>query len=298
MYTILGATGNVGGKVATILLGKGEPVRAVARTADHLEPLKARGAEVHAGDLRDTVFLTRVLRGSKAVFTLIPPHYTAVNFSAYQDEVGENIAKAVRDAGVTAVVNLSSVGADLPSGTGPITGLYRQEQRLSAIPSLKVLHLRPAYFMENTLMNVPLVKGQGIMGSALRGDVLMPMVATRDIANVAAQHLLKRDFKGSTTRYLLGERHISYDEIAAVFGKRIGLPGLKYVQFSYTDADKGMRAAGLSADVCRVFIEMSKALNEGIIGLPLVRTSENTTPTSIEEFADVFAHAYGEAKAA
>lgn len=288
----------MGGKIAEILLAKGEKVRVVARTAERLAPLTARGALAFAGDIRDTVFLTRVFRGSEAVFTLIPPNYSVENFGAYQDEIGESIAKALRDAGVAYVVNLSSVGADLPAGTGPIAGLYRMEQRLNSIPALNVLHLRPGYFMENTLTNISLIKGKGIMGSALRGDVKIPMIATRDIAYHAAERLMKRDFVGSSIKYLLGERHVSYNEIARIFGKRIGVPSLAYVQFSYEDAEKGLRAAGLSPDVCRLFVEMSKAFNDGVIGPYLVRTRETTTPTSLEEFADVFAHGYEEAKAA
>jgi uncharacterized protein YbjT (DUF2867 family) len=298
MYTILGATGNVGGKIAEILLAGGEKVRVVARTAERLAPLKARGATVHAGDIRDTVFLTNVFRGSEAVFTLIPPNYAVQNFGAYQDEIGESIAKALHDAGVVYAVNLSSVGADLAAGTGPIAGLHRMEQRLNDIPALNVMHLRPGYFMENTLMSLPLVRSQGILGSALRGDLKMPMIATKDIAQFAAEHLVKRDFVGSMVKYLLGERHLSYNEIAGVFGKRIGKQGLRYVQFSYTDAEKGLLSAGLSPDVCRLFIEMQKAFNDGLIGPYLVRTRENTTPTSIEEFADVFAHGYEASRAA
>jgi len=298
MYTILGATGNVGSKIVDILINKGEKVRAVARSVERLAHLEARGAEVHVGDLRDSAFLTRVLRGSKAIFTLIPPHYAAADFAAYQDEIGESITKAIHDAGVTHVVNLSSVGAERSDKTGPIAGLHRQEQRLNAVPILNVLHLRPAYFMENTLMNVPLVKTKGIMGSALRGDLRMPVIATKDIAKEAAERLLKRDFSGTSVKYLLGERNVSMEEISKIFGKRIGLPGLTYVQFSYKDAEKGMIAAGLSPDVARLFVEMSMAFNNGLVGADLVRTKENSTKTSIEDFADIFGHLYDVAKAA
>ncbi len=298
MYTIFGATGNIGSKIVEIILGKGEKVRAVARTADRLAPLAVRGAEVHVGDLHDTSFLTRVLKGSKAVFTLIPPHYHAENFSAYQDEIGESIAHAVRSAGIPHVVNLSSGGAELPAGNGPIAGLYRMEQRLNAIPHLNVLHLRPAYFMENLLMNIPLVKSKGIMGSAIRGDLLMPMIATRDIAAVAANHLIKHTFTGSSVLDLLGERDLKLNEVAGIIGKRIGIPGLAYVRFPYEDAEKGLLAAGLSQDMSRLYIEMSKGFNEGKVGSGIKRTRENTTPTTIEEFADVFANLYGGQRAA
>jgi hypothetical protein len=43
----------------------------------------------------------------------------------------------------------------------------------------------------------------------------------------------------------------------------------------------------------RLYIEMSKALNDALFAVNIPRTKENTTPTSIEEFADVFAKIYG-----
>lgn len=292
MYTILGATGNIGSKIVDILLRSGEKVKAVARTAEKLAPLAARGAEVHVGDLKDTVFLTKVIRGSKSVFALIPPHYTAADFSAYQDEVGASITQAVRDAGVTHVVNLSSVGAGLPGGTGPIAGLYRQEARLNAIPILNVLHIRPAYFMENLLMNVPLIRTSGIMGSAIKGDLAMYMIATRDIARIAADHLVKRDFSGSVVEHLLGGRKLTLEEFARILAPKIGVSGLKYIRFSYEEAEKGLRAAGLSPDVSRLFIEMSAAFNEGRIAYDIPGKGPEPLATSIEEFAEVFARIY------
>jgi len=44
---------------------------------------------------------------------------------------------------------------------------------------------------------------------------------------------------------------------------------------------------GFSADVSRLFVEMSKALNEQLI-MDIPRTKENTTETPFEEFAELF----------
>jgi uncharacterized protein YbjT (DUF2867 family) len=298
MYVILGATGNVGSKVTDILLQKGEKVRAVARSADRLRTLVRRGAEAMAGDGLNAEFLAQALKGASAVFTLIPPNLRPTDFLAYADAMGESIVAAIRKAGVAHVVNLSSIGAELSEGTGPIVGLHRQEKRLNAVPGLNVLHLRSAYFMENLLMNIDLIRSRGIAGSAIRGDGLFPMIATKDIAASVADHLVKRDFTGSSVKYLLGQRDLSLIEATAVIGKKIGKPGLSYVMFPYDEAEKGLVAAGLSADMSRRYIEMSRAFNEGRVGAGLVRTPESTTPTSIEEFADVFAALYRDAKAA
>lgn len=292
MIVILGATGNVGSKVAEILLSKSQEVKVVGRNAEKLQVLVKKGAEAAAGDMKDTGFLTGAFSGADAVFVMIPPHYQAVDFWAYQNDTGTSIATALQNSGVRYAVNLSSQGADLPDGTGPIKGLHDQEVRLNKLPDINILHVRSTYFMENLLMNIPLIKGSNMAGSAIRGDQKFAMIATRDIAAFVAERLLKRDFTDKSVRDLLGQRDVSMNEAITVIGKKIGKPDLKYVQFPYEDAEKGMVQAGLSADVSRLFIEMSSALNNGVFAVGIKRTKENTTDTSIEEFADAFAKIY------
>lgn len=299
MYTILGATGNIGSKVADILLKKGDKVRVVARTADRLRQLVGRGAEGMVGDALDAEFLTRAFTGSEAVFTLIPPNYGADDFIGYADDVGGSIAKAIADAGTTHVVNLSSIGAELPEGTGLIRGLHRQEERLNAIGGLNVLHLRPGYFMENLLWGIELIKGKGINGSAARGDLKFPMIATKDIAREIADRLVKRDFTGSSVKELLGERDLRLIDATAIIGRKIGKPDLSYVMFPYDEAEKGLRDAGFSPDVSRLYIEMIRASNENTIYGRQGRTAESTTATSLEDFCDeAFVPSYKTVKAA
>ena len=129
-------------------------------------------------------------------------------------------------------------------------------------------------------------------GGGIKGDVKFAMIATKDIAPVAADHLLKRDFSGKTVHELLGERDISMDEVTQVLGEKIGKPDLGYVQFSAEDAKKGMMDFGLSDDVSDQMIELDQAINDGIFAVNQPRTTQNTTGTAIEEFADFFAQVY------
>jgi uncharacterized protein YbjT (DUF2867 family) len=267
-------------------------VRVIGRSAARLQQFVDRGAEAAVGDLKDSGFLTRAFTGATAVFAMIPPDYTATDFRAYQNEIGASLATAITNSGVRYVVSLSSQGAELSDGTGPIVGLHDQEERLSRLAGVNVLHLRPGYFMENLLMNIPLINQLGITGSAMNGDRKFAMIATRDIAAHVAERLVKRDYTGMHVHDLLGQRDLSLSEATDVIGRRIGYPDLRYVQFSYEEAAQGMTEMGFSADVCNLFIEMSKALNDGIYGVNRPRTPENTTPTSIEEFAETFADAY------
>jgi uncharacterized protein YbjT (DUF2867 family) len=298
MIAILGATGNVGGKIAAMPTAKHEPIRVIARTEDRLKPLVGKNVTAFAGDIGNGEFLVKALEGVDAVFTLIPPNPTAPEFLSYADRIGGSITKAVETAKVKYVVNLSSIGAEQAEATGPITGLRRMEERLNGIRGLQVLHLRAAYFMENLLWNIDLIRSKGIAGSAVRGDVRIPMIATRDIAAYAAERLVKRDYTGSSVRYLLGQRDLTLAEAAGVIGSRISMPGLPYVAFSYDEAEKGMVAMGLSPDMSRTYVEMARAFNEGKIRVP-DRTSENTTPTTIEEFcSEVFVPAFTQKMAA
>ena len=89
---------------------------------------------------------------------MIPPYYGTEDHRAYQNKIVENTARAVREAGVTHVIHLSSEGAELAAGTGPILGLRAHEQRLNGLAGVNVLHLRPADFMENLLMNIDLFR--------------------------------------------------------------------------------------------------------------------------------------------
>lgn len=292
MYVIMGATGNIGSKLANILLDKGEKVKVIGRSAERLKPFVDHGAEAAVGDVSDVGFLTNVFKGADAVFALIPPVYTANDFRGYYNEIGANIVKSIQESGVKHVLFLSSHGAHLPEKTGPVKGLYDVEQKLNKLDDVNVLHLRPTYFMENLLANVGMIKNMGMNGGTIKGDVKFAMIATKDIAPVAADHLLKRDFSGKTVHELLGERDISMDEVTKVFGEKIGKPDLEYVQFSAEDAKKGMMDFGLSDDVSDEMIELNQAINDGIFAVNQPRTAKNTTGTSIEEFADFFAQVY------
>ena len=291
--TVLGATGNIGTALVHQLLRQGHQVTAVARPSTRLDALAQAGATAKAGDAHDAAFLTEALRGADAAFLMIPPNVTAPDVLAHMDQVGEATAQAVRAAGLKNAVHLSSIGADAPAGTGPVVGLHRQEARLNAIAGLHVVHLRPAYFMENLLANAGMIQHMGIMGSAMRPDLQFPMVATRDIAARAAGLLHDGGFEGQTVHYLLGPRNYSQQEATAAIGHAIGRPGLPYVPFSYDDAKKGMVGAGLSESMVGLYDEMTRSMNAEKLMMHEKRDAASTTPTTLEEFAQtVFAPAF------
>jgi uncharacterized protein YbjT (DUF2867 family) len=299
MIAIMGATGNVGGKIAAILAKRNESLRVISRSAERLRPLVGKTVTAFAGDAGNTAFLVKAFTGVDAVFALIPPNPTAPEFMRYAGTMGESIARALEITGVKHAVYLSSVGAELEGeGTGPIWGLHKMEERLNTIKGLNVVHMRAAYFMENLLWNIDLIRAKGITGSAIRGDLKIPVIATKDIAEYAAERLVKRDFTGMSVHYLLGQRDLTLTEASGIIGNKISKPDLPYIVFPYDEAEKAMVGMGLSADMSRTYVEMARAFNEGKIKAEK-RTTGNTTPTSVELFCDeVFVPAFAQGKAA
>jgi uncharacterized protein YbjT (DUF2867 family) len=282
MISVMGATGHVGGEVARRLLKAGQKVRVLGRSRERLASVQ--GAEALAGDAGDAAYLTDAFRGADSILTLLPPDLRSPDYRALQDRQGEAIVRAVRDSGVPYVVFVSSVGADQPSGTGPIAGLHAQEARLRKLTGTAVLALRPGFFFENFYASLPVMKDQGVIADAVAPDVALPMIATRDVAEVAARALQARDWSGFVVRELLGPRDLTHAEAARIIGRAIGRPDLPYVQLPYADMVGALVGAGLSQDVATTYVEISRAFNEGRVRSLEGRQASNTTATSLEDF--------------
>jgi uncharacterized protein YbjT (DUF2867 family) len=296
VYAILGASGNTGAIISDSLLSKGKKVRVVGRDAGRLQRFVRKGAEAFTTDMSDAAALTKAFGGARAAYLLLPP----ITTREAQERQSDAIAKAVKESGLRYAVYLSSYGAHVPEGTGPVTGLHSSEQKLNAIGGLNVLHLRAAYFMENNLAAIDMIHGMGLFGHVLLPDLKLPMVATRDVGDYGAQRLLDLDFAGKQTRELLGERDLSMAEATAVIARGIGKPDLRYEQFPYDRMQQALIQTGFSPKKAAVYIEMFKAINAGVLAAQEPRSPENSTPTSFEQFVqDVFAPSYhGKASAA
>ena len=299
MYVVLGASGNTGHTVARNLLAQQKKVRVVGRNAAHLQPFAAQGAEAFNGDVPDASALTKALQQADSAYVMIPPNITTNDPQSYQERVTDSIVAAVKNSGVKNVVALSSIGADKPSGTGAVLSLHNFEQKLGQISTANVLFLRAAYFMENTLAQANIIRMMGSSAGPLRPDLKVPMIATRDIGAAAADALLKPDFHRKQTRELLGHRDLNYTEVAAIIGKAIGKPDLKYVQPPREQIQAGMVQSGMSNEFAALLLEMAEALNSGYMHALESRTPNNTAPTSYENFvAETFVPAYQQQAAA
>lgn len=288
MNVLLGANGNITSRVAAALLDRRQAVRVVGRNPASLELLRRRGAEVAIGDAGDAEFLAKAFAGASAAYVMIPPAYDAPDMRGAQTVVGSAIATALARSGVRRVVNLSSVGAELPAGTGPVAGLHVQEQRLNAVPDLDLLHLRPGYFMENHLHAAGSIAALGVYASLEAADVPVPMIAVRDIADVVVRELLQPAARG--VLHLHAPRHYTFRETAALLGAAIGRPELAYVQAEPAQARAAMLQAGLSADAVEQMVELARWLSAS--PRSTLPGPVEVTPTTLERFAPQFKAAY------
>jgi uncharacterized protein YbjT (DUF2867 family) len=300
MYVVTGATGNTGRVVANRLLDQGKKVRVIGRSADRLQSFVARGAEAFVADVNDQAALTKAFSGVEGVYAMIPPSATSQDYRSEQQRAGRALAGALEQSGVKHAVVLSSVGADKPSGTGPVAGLHEFEEILNRITGLNVVHLRAGYFMENTLGQVGAIGAMGKAAGPLRSDLKLPMIATKDIGDMAAELLLTLNFSGKETRELLGQRDLSMDEATAIIGKAIEKPDLKYIQLPSEQMQPIFIQMGMSANVASLILEMAEALNSGHMRALEQRSAKNTTTTSFETFVkEEFVPLYrGQTKAA
>jgi uncharacterized protein YbjT (DUF2867 family) len=293
MYVITGATGNTGSAVAEKLLASGAKVRVIGRDAQRLERFSRKGADAVVADMTDAAALEKAFTGTRAAYAVMPPNVSAPDVRAYQEQVTDALAAAIRKNGLAYAVALSSTGADKSYGTGPVMGVHSLEKKLEAIAGLNVLSLRCGYFMENLLPQIGLIQSLGFMAGPIRPDVPLPMIATSDIGATAAESLAKLDFKGMQTRELLGARHVTYIEAAKIIGAAVGKPDLSYRQLPATVLKPAMMQMGMSANMVDLLLEMSDALNTGHMKSQEPRSARNTTATTLETFvAEVFAPAY------
>ncbi len=282
-YIVIGATGNTGRIVASELLKVEKSVRAVGRNADKLAPLGKSGAETIVADVQNPDDMKRAFESIDAAYVMIPPNFAASNFRKYQDEVTDNITDAMAANGTKFVVSLSSVGADQPSGVGPVNGLHYMERQFDGIPDLNTLHIRAGFFMENLLGSLSMIKNMGIYGSASPGEAPWPLIATSDIGLYSAQRLIALNFEGKNVQYLLGPHDVSGNETAAILGKVLGIKKLPYVSFSMSDMKKGLLSAGMPEQIADNFCELFEGFDNGLMAYH--RDAGSTTKTNLEEFA-------------
>ncbi|MEP6747201.1 MAG: NmrA family NAD(P)-binding protein [Bacteroidota bacterium] len=292
-YVITGSTGHISKSIVIALVKEGHDVTVVTSKQDRAKEIESLGAKEAVGSVEDVAFLTKAFSGADAVYTMVPPAHDVADWKGFIGQVGKNYAAAIKAASVKYVVNLSSIGAHMAEGCGPVSGLNRVEAALNALEGVSIKHLRPAYFYYNLLNNISLVKNMGIIGGNFSvADKKFPIVDPADIANIATRYLLTPDFTGHTIQYIASDE-TSTDEIASTLGKAIDKPDLKWVTFTDEQSLQGAIQAGLPEELAKNYTEMGHAIYTG----DMFEDYWHHRPASLgkvklNDFAKTFAGAY------
>jgi uncharacterized protein YbjT (DUF2867 family) len=286
MIAVMGASGNVGSKTAERLLQDGQAVRVFGRSAERLDGLRQRGAEVVVGDALNTEDLEALFRDAEAALIVLPDNVADPDYASNRSKMNQAIVQALAHQRVGHVVMASSLGAERDRGVGPVNTLHELEELLFGLENTSVLSNRAALHMEqNFLPVIPLVQTQRINATALRPNLKMPMIATVDIAERVASHLLNRDFAGHSVETVLGPEDLTMEEATKALADTLGVPDVRYIQLPPEDATGALQGAGMSREFASLLVEMQVSVNEGLFD-EVVRTPESTTPTTIHDFLE------------
>ena len=297
-YVVIGSLGNVSKPLAEKLIAAGHSVTVVSSNAEKIEQIAAMGAIPAIGSVEDVVFLTKTFNGADAVYIMVPPYFGARDWKQYIALTGKNYAQAIKSSGVRNVVNLSSVGAHMSEGCGPVSGLHFVEETLNDLEGVNVVHLRAGIFYFNYLSSIGMIKEMGSMGGNYGKDTKLVLVHPDDIADAAAEELKNLSFKGKFIRYVASDEKTA-GEVASTLGKAIGRPDLSWVEFKDEETMAALLQAGLPEEIATNYTEMGNAMRSGEI---FSEYNENRPldfgKTKLESFAPYFAAVYAQPQSA
>lgn len=291
-YVITGGAGHISTPLTEKLLKAGHEVTVIGRNAEKLQALVSQGAKAAVGSLEDASFLASAFAGADAVYAMIPPNFATDNFRHYQNSVARNYVDAIITNNIKNVVVLSSIGAHLGNGVGPVDGIADFEDLLKKHSGLNVKFLRPSYFMYNLFNMIPLIKGMNIVGSNFGGgDDKLILVHTNDIADAAAEELLALNFSGFSVRYIASDEKTG-TEVAEALSNAINKPGISWVVFSDEQSLEGMRQAGLKETMAEAYTVMGRAMREGKMQEDYWKNRPELGKTKLKDFVKEFAAAF------
>ncbi len=292
-YVITGSLGHISKPIVEQLVKANNNVTVITSKQENVPAIEALGAKAAVGSVEDATFIGNAFAGADAVYLMIPPNFNPVGeWKNFLRKVADNYVAAVKQNNIKYVVQLSSIGAHLRNGVGPVDGLGYLEAQLDGLQDVNAVYLRPSYFFYNLFAQIGLLKHAGIFGANYGGDEKLILVDTNDIAAAAIKALLALDFKGKSVEYI-STAEVHTNEIAKVLGEAVGKPNTPWVVFTDEQNLEGAIGAGLVKTIAEGYTEMGKSLREGKMQEDYWKSKAVPTGNlTLEAFAKQFAAAY------
>ncbi|MES2380241.1 MAG: NAD(P)H-binding protein [Bacteroidota bacterium] len=291
-YIITGSLGHISLPVVKNLVAAGHHVTVVSSNADKTKAIEALGAQAAVGLVSDAAFINKTFQGADAVYLMIPPNFATTDLLQYQKEVADIYTQAIELNKVKNVVQLSSIGAHMRNGAGPIDGVAYLEEKLNQLSNTNIKMLRPSYFFYNLFNMIPLIKNANIMGSNFGNtDEKLVLTHTSDIADAVSHHLLNLNFTGASIQYVASDE-CSVADIATALSSAANKPNTPWITFSDADSLNGMLQAGLPETIANGYVQMGKSIREGLIQADYWKNKPQLGKVKLADFAKEFTAAY------
>ena len=223
MDLVVGATGDLGGRITRRLLEQGGQVRVLVRDTSDVSPLKAAGAELAFGDLKELVTVDTACRGVDRIIS------TATGASRGGEDSVESVdrqghatlLRCAENAGISRFLYVSATGFNTDS---PVDLARAKASTAEALRSsgLSYTILQPSLFMDSWIAFV--VGAQIQRGNTIQiiGDPARKygFVAVENVADLALAVLDHPDAQRADIPLSAGS--CSYQQIVAWIAKSIG----------------------------------------------------------------------------
>jgi len=280
MIVVTAPTGQIGSAVVRDLLAAGESVRVIARDPGRLPADVIGRVETVTGSHADPAVVEPALKDADALFWLVPgdPRADSVD-EAYSGFAAAAIT-ALSDRNTVRVVGISALGRETvaAANAGHVTATLAMDDRITATGTPYRALTCPS-FIDNLRWQTRSIREHGAIFGPYLPDLALPMVATRDIAAVAARWLRDPTWTGSTQVPVLGPENLSMNRAAAICAEVLDRP-VRYQQVSIADYRQTMQGNGYSAAMAEAMAAMADAKNHGL-DLAVARTPDTATPTTV-----------------
>ena len=293
---VTGSLGHISKPLTKELVAKGHAVTVISRDPERKKEIEALGAKSAIGVMEDVDFLTEAFAGADLVYCMIAPGSffdPNLDLMNYASQIASNYAQAIKQAGVKHLIHLSSIGAHMDKGNGILRFHYNAEQIFQALPlDVIVKTVRPVAFYYNLLGFIPTIKNAGFIASNYGGDDLIAWVSPNDIAAVIAEEIMQLSVVRKV-RYIASQE-LRCNEMAAVLGKAIGKPNLKWNVISNEQMEGILLGVGMNPTIAKGLVEMQASMHTGELFEDYYRNKPILSKVKIEDYAKDFALAFNQ----
>ncbi|MEU2247291.1 NAD(P)H-binding protein [Streptomyces sp. NPDC019224] len=281
MIVLTAPTGRIGRQVLDALLDGGEKVRVIARDPAGLTPKARERVEVVQGSHSDPKVLGEAFEGADSVLWLVPPDPGAHDVREHYLGFTRPACEAVKDRGVRRVVGVSSLGRAYGAPAGQLSAAFAMDEMIESTGAA-YRSLAMPFFMENLLHQTDALTTRGVFSAPVAADRPLALVATRDIAAVAARLLADDSWSGQGTVPVIGPDSLTPDDMARVLSEVLERP----VRFERPDGEEykaTLTRYGMHEAWAQGLLDMAAAQDDGIYE-PEWRALTTPAPTGFRQW--------------